>query len=78
MRLLNVILFFSFSQFGLAVPPSRLLSRNHARNKLGAVASVSSVCSHIGVDLIKSGGNAADAVSKKTIDIEDLYVKVTN
>ncbi|KAK6860825.1 gamma-glutamyltranspeptidase [Apiospora arundinis] len=30
--------------------------------KLGAVASESSVCSHIGVDLLKAGGNAADAL----------------
>lgn len=30
--------------------------------KLGAVASESSVCSHIGTNLIKKGGNAADAV----------------
>lgn len=32
-------------------------------NQLGATASESSVCSRIGVDLIKDGGNAADAVS---------------
>lgn len=31
-------------------------------DKLGAVASESSVCSRIGVDLIKAGGNAADAL----------------
>lgn len=30
--------------------------------KLGAVASESSVCSHIGTDLLEKGGNAADAV----------------
>ena len=30
--------------------------------KLGAVASESAVCSHIGTNLIKKGGNAADAV----------------
>ncbi|KAI5924022.1 gamma-glutamyltransferase 1 [Camillea tinctor] len=30
--------------------------------KLGAVASESSVCSHIGIDLLKRGGNAADAL----------------
>ncbi|KAI0140430.1 gamma-glutamyltransferase 1 [Xylariaceae sp. FL1272] len=30
--------------------------------KLGAVASESSVCSHIGIDLLKAGGNAADAM----------------
>ena len=34
-----------------------------AKDKRGAVASESSVCSHIGIDLIKDGGNAADAVS---------------
>lgn len=30
--------------------------------ELGAVASESDVCSHIGVDLLKQGGNAADAL----------------
>lgn len=30
--------------------------------KTGAVASESSVCSHIGIDLLKKGGNAVDAV----------------
>lgn len=30
---------------------------------LGAVASESSVCSQIGIDVLKEGGNAADAVS---------------
>jgi gamma-glutamyltranspeptidase/glutathione hydrolase len=30
--------------------------------KLGAVASESDICSHIGTDLLKLGGNAADAL----------------
>lgn len=30
--------------------------------KLGAVASESAVCSHIGTDLLEAGGNAADAM----------------
>ena len=30
--------------------------------RLGAVASESAVCSHIGTDLLEKGGNAADAV----------------
>ena len=30
--------------------------------KLGAVASESAVCSHIGTELLEKGGNAADAV----------------
>ena len=35
------------------------------KDKRGAVASESKVCSQIGIDLIKDGGNAADAVSRK-------------
>jgi gamma-glutamyltranspeptidase/glutathione hydrolase len=31
-------------------------------NHLGAVASESEICSHIGIDLLKKGGNAADAL----------------
>ena len=36
---------------------------HEVKDKRGAVASESTVCSHIGIDLIKDGGNAADAVS---------------
>ena len=32
-------------------------------NRLGAVASENKLCSQIGIDLLKAGGNAADAVS---------------
>lgn len=35
---------------------------HEARDKKGAVASESSVCSKIGIDLLKKGGNAADAL----------------
>jgi hypothetical protein len=31
-------------------------------NHLGAVASESEICSHIGIELLKKGGNAADAL----------------
>ena len=31
-------------------------------NKLGAVASESSICSSIGIDILKAGGNAADTL----------------
>ena len=34
---------------------------NTAQDQLGAVSSLSSVCSQIGVELLKAGGNAADA-----------------
>ena len=31
-------------------------------DKLGAVASESKLCTQVGIDLLKAGGNAADAV----------------
>jgi gamma-glutamyltranspeptidase / glutathione hydrolase len=31
-------------------------------NKLGAVASESSICTNIGIDALKAGGNAADSL----------------
>jgi gamma-glutamyltranspeptidase / glutathione hydrolase len=37
----------------------------YAPGHLGAVASESSICSQIGIDLLKKGGNAADAVSSR-------------
>lgn len=37
-------------------------NRQPADNDLGAVASENKVCSQIGIDLLKAGGNAADAV----------------
>ena len=52
------------AQLVLALPPTRRSGQQHEeKDQLGAVASESSVCSRIGVDLIKDGGNAADAVS---------------
>ncbi len=37
-----------------------LLDPDH--NKLGAVACESSICSNIGIDMLKQGGNAADSL----------------
>ena len=39
-------------------------NQHEASNSSGAVASESAVCSKIGIDLIKKGGNAADAVGR--------------
>lgn len=50
-------------------------------DKLGAVASESAICSRIGIDLLKIGGNAADAVSYRcspshnTIIIMYIFVR---
>ena len=57
-------------------PPATVQKRggeqHEAKDKLGAVASESTVCSHIGINLIKDGGNAADAVSRKYLRLESL------
>lgn len=41
-------------------PSATLLDPEH--NRLGAVASESSICSNIGIDMLKQGGNAADSL----------------
>ena len=46
----------------LAVSQLALANPVPGQDKLGAVASESAVCSKIGIDLLKAGGNAADAV----------------
>lgn len=57
---------------GLAVPPLLQqvganpvpeIRQSHAPGTRGAVASESSICSEIGLNLLRQGGNAADAVS---------------
>ena len=73
------MMYHSYSYLALALVLSQLASswvptapahkrdseQHEAKDKLGAVASESSVCSQIGIDLIKNGGNAADAVCSK-------------
>lgn len=51
------------AQWSTALPydVSPVFDPNH--DKLGAVASESSVCSNIGIHLLKQGGNAADALA---------------
>ena len=43
--------------------PVHKLQEHYAPGHRGAVATESDICSHIGIDLLKKGGNAADAVS---------------
>ncbi|KAI5857382.1 gamma-glutamyltransferase 1 [Durotheca rogersii] len=49
-------------QLGFVVRPSLAAVCPGRAPKLGAVASESAVCSQIGTDLLKAGGNAADAL----------------
>lgn len=50
------------SVFGNPVPASYPTPPVIKHGELGAVSSESDVCSHIGVELLKQGGNAADAM----------------
>lgn len=52
---------------GQATPPFHYPSIENpigTQANLGAVGSESSICTQIGIDLIKGGGNAADAVGE--------------
>ncbi len=65
-NLLAALFFFhsSYAVLGYALHTDKRDSeQHHVSDQKGAVASESAVCSHIGVELIKEGGNAADAVS---------------
>ena len=54
-------LFFALT-YGATPHQTVLGGQEVNNNKLGAVASENKVCSQIGIDLLKAGGNAADAV----------------
>ena len=45
-------------------------------NRLGAVASENKVCSQIGIDLLKAGGNAADAVSATFLHVGAMLIRL--
>jgi gamma-glutamyltranspeptidase/glutathione hydrolase len=47
------------------LPKAGNYAPHYAPDHLGAVASESSICSQVGIDLLKQGGNAADAVSSR-------------
>ena len=67
-QLLAALLFINYSHavLGYTLPVDKRESKQFQESaKNGAVASESAVCSRIGVDLIKAGGNAADAVCMK-------------
>jgi hypothetical protein len=65
--LITIVVFLISVPYVWANPlPQRLLPRTkpqaRLQDQLGAVASESNICSQIGIDLLKKGGNAADAV----------------
>ena len=61
LRLMAPLLSYLTSQLALASP------FYHHAPQLGAVASESDICSQIGVDTLKAGGNAADALVSTTL-----------
>ncbi|MCJ1286614.1 hypothetical protein MMC26_005960 [Xylographa opegraphella] len=52
----------AFALAATQIALSSLAPQNYGDGRLGAVASESKICSQIGIDLLKSGGNAADAL----------------
>lgn len=66
MRLLATVVFASLAQFvlGHSYTSNSTGSPLWHHDKNGAVASEASECSRIGIELLKEGGNAADAVGR--------------
>jgi gamma-glutamyltranspeptidase/glutathione hydrolase len=52
----------SFASPGKYPPSYKHHSSDGGHDQLGAVASESSICSSIGTDVLKEGGNAADSM----------------
>ena len=72
LSLLKAVYAFSLSPLFLqagATPFAHVseLQERYLPDHHGAVASESSICSNIGIDLLKQGGNAADAVGTQVM-----------
>lgn len=61
MRSLSLLSSLLLAGFGYAIPAHEA-ERHSAKSDNGAVASESAICSNIGIELLKKGGNAADAM----------------
>lgn len=62
---LLVLVALSHVVYGLTLPQAlakRTGAQHHEANRLGATASESAFCSRIGINLLRDGGNAADAL----------------
>ena len=59
-----LLLWALFASLAVALSPAQVLigDAQSNNNRRGAVASENKLCSQIGIDLLKAGGNAADAV----------------
>jgi gamma-glutamyltranspeptidase/glutathione hydrolase len=65
MEIIILCIWALMATFALAatqIALSSLTSTRLEEGKLGAVASESKICSQIGIELLKAGGNAADAL----------------
>ena len=64
-----LLLWALFASLAVALSPAQVLlgdarlQQSNNNDRRGAVASENKLCSQIGIDLLKAGGNAADAVS---------------
>ena len=79
LHLIFTSIWLAHSSLEVSIPSNkhRYPVRQHQeQDQLGAVASESAVCSRIGVDLLKSGGNAADAVCHYLFDCTEPELMV--
>lgn len=66
LAIFTILLFSNLAisgKIGPLFPSAPVKTYNLHVPKLGAVTSIVSQCSRIGIDILKCGGNAADAVS---------------
>jgi hypothetical protein len=76
--LLSFLTILSYSRLGSSARHLPFdVSKSHewhksGEAKLGAVVSMSSHCSVVGIDILRRGGNAADAVSRITTYLDSL------
>jgi hypothetical protein len=72
LALLQTVCALSLSNLLYQAAASPLLHESYVPGHTGAVASESDICSHIGIDLLERGGNAADAVCSRPMNLYKL------
>ena len=65
--LASLVVFIHAGNFDVQKSLGNNPNQQIGNDRLGAVASENKVCSQIGIDLLKAGGNAVDAVGQSRI-----------
>lgn len=67
LNLANLVVLIHAGDFNVQKSLGNNPNQQIGNDRLGAVASENKVCSQIGIDLLKAGGNAVDAVGPSGI-----------